>query len=81
MQIFELHALEDDFELSGGQLQAPMLFHGEESRDAIHLAGFLSQKEGGVLRIFNALGELIETRRVKPNLSTPNIGGLHGRTP
>jgi hypothetical protein len=81
MQTFELHPLDDGFELSGGQLQAPMLFHGEESRDAIHFAEFLSQKEGGVLRIFDALGELIETRRFKPNLSTPNIGGLHGPTP
>ena len=81
MQTFELHPLDDGFELSGGQLQAPMVFHGEESRDAIHFAEFLSQREGGVLRIFDALGELTETRRFKPDLSTPKTGGLHRRRP
>jgi len=44
--------------------RAPMIFHEDEPRPGIHLAGFLSQEEGSELRIFNAAGDVIESKRV-----------------
>ena len=43
-----------------------MVFREEEPRPALHLAGFLCQKEGGDLHIFSADGRVLATRRYEP---------------
>jgi hypothetical protein len=76
---FELRPVRDGFELSGGPLDKPLVFHEEGMRQGMHMAGFLSQLVGGELRIFNAVGELIETRTFEPEIVMPGaIGGLRG---
>jgi hypothetical protein len=56
-----------------------MVFHENEPRPAVHLAGFFSQKEGAELRIFNAAGDVVVTRRYEAVIPiTGAVGGLHG---
>jgi hypothetical protein len=79
MHTFELRPFENGFELRGGHLPEPMIFRDVEPRPAVHLVGFLSQKFGSELLIFNAAGEVIQTRRFEPVLPIPGaVGGLHG---
>jgi hypothetical protein len=66
MHTFELRPVENGFELRGGPLPEPMIFRDIEPRPAVHLVGFLSQKLGRELRIFNATGEMVQTRRYEP---------------
>ena len=67
------------FELPGRRLLEPMVFHDMEPRPAVHLDGFLSQKLGSELCIFNAAGEVIQPRRYEPVLPLSGaVGGLHG---
>jgi hypothetical protein len=74
-----LRPVENGFELRGGQLPEPMIFRDIEPRPAIHLVGYVSQKLGSDLRIFNATGKVIQTRRYEPVLPIPGaVGGLHG---
>ena len=43
------------------------------------VVGFLSQRHGSVLRIFDAAGKVIETRRREPVMPIKNVaGGLEG---
>jgi hypothetical protein len=79
MHTFELRPVENGFELRGGPLSEPMIFRDVEPRPAVHLVGYLSQKLGSELRIFNAAGEVIQTRRFEPVLPIQGaVGGLHG---
>lgn len=79
MHAFELRPVENGYELRGGQLLEPMVFLEHEPRPAVHLVGFLSQKLGSELRIFDAAGQVTETRRYEPVLPIPGaVGGLHG---
>ena len=79
MNTFELRPVNNGFELRGGQLPEPLVFHDIEPRPAVHLVGFLSQKPGSELRIFNAAGDVIEARRYEPVAPLRNaVGGLHG---
>ena len=79
MHTFELRPMENGFELRGGQLPEPMVFHDIEPRPAVHLVGFLSQKVGGELRILNAAGEVIQTRHYEPVVPLRGaVGGLQG---
>jgi hypothetical protein len=79
MHVFELRPVPTGFELRGGQLFEPMIFREDEPRPAVHLAGFLSQKYGGELRIYNAAGELTMTRRYEPQMPISTaVGGLRG---
>jgi hypothetical protein len=79
MHAFELRPVEKGFELRGGQLSEPLVFHDIEPRPAVHLVGSLSQKLGSELRIFNAAGDVIETRRYEAVVPIRNaVGGLHG---
>jgi hypothetical protein len=79
MHMFELRPVPDGFELRGGQLTETMVFCEAESRPTVHLVGFLSQKDGGELRIFNATGEVIVTRRYEAVIPMEGaVGGLHG---
>jgi hypothetical protein len=57
-----------------------MVFQEDEPRPAVQLAGFLSQKDGGELRICNAAGELTVRRRYEPQMPISSaVGGLRGR--
>jgi hypothetical protein len=79
MHTFELRPVNNGFELRGGLLPEPMIFRDVEPCPAVHLVGYLSQKLGSELRIFNAAGEVIQTRRFEPVLPIPGaVGGLHG---
>lgn len=56
-----------------------MVFREDEPRPGIHLAGFLSQKEGGELHIFSAAGQVVATRRYEPVMPMDGaVGGLRG---
>ena len=77
--MFEVRPVLSGFELRGGPLTKPMIFREDEPRPAVHLAGFLSQKEEGELRIFSAAGEVIETRRYEAVMPMSGaVGGLRG---
>jgi hypothetical protein len=79
MRAFEFWPVENGFELRGGQLTEPMVFREDEPRPAVHLVGFRSQKEGSELRIFNAAGEVVVTRRYEPEIPMSGaLGGLRG---
>lgn len=79
MHTFELRPVPDGFELRGGQLTETMVFCEDEPRPAVHLVGFLSQKDGGELRIFNAAGKVIMTRRYEAVIPMDGaVGGLRG---
>jgi hypothetical protein len=79
MHTFDLRPVENGFELRGGQLPEPMVFRDAEPRPAVHLVGFRSQKLGSDLRIFDAVGQVIQTRRYEPVVPMRGaIGGLHG---
>jgi hypothetical protein len=79
MHSFELRPVSLGFELRGGQLTEPMVFREEEPRPGIHLVGFLSQKEGSELRVFDAAGEVVCTRRHEPVMPREGaVGGLRG---
>jgi hypothetical protein len=79
MHAFELRPIEHGFELRGGQLPEPMIFRDTSPTPAVHLVGFLSQKIGSELRVFNATGEVIRTRHYQPVVPISGaVGGLHG---
>jgi hypothetical protein len=81
MHTFDLRPVANGFELCGGPLPEPMVFRDAEPRPAVHLVGFLSQKIGSELRIFDADGDVIEARRFEPILPMPGaVGGLQGPT-
>jgi hypothetical protein len=79
MDEFELRPVEEGFKLTGGQLLGSMIFSGAEPDRAIHLVGFLSRKDGSILRIFDGEGQQIEKRRYEGTGLRPEaIGGLTG---
>ena len=46
---------------------------------AIQLVGFLSQREGAVVRILDAAGAVVATKEFRANpISTGSVGGLAG---
>jgi hypothetical protein len=72
MDKFELRPLETGVELRGGKLEAPMVFREADAEQrAIHLVGFLSQRDGSILRILDAAGTVVATKEFGENpLST-----------
>jgi hypothetical protein len=66
-------------ELSGGKLEQPMVFREADSEQrAIHLVGFLSQRDGGFLRIFDTSGTVVATKEFRENaIATGGIGGSY----
>ena len=78
---FELRVIKSGIELSGGQLKGLLVFPAWKPERALRLVAFLSQEEGGVLRIFNAEGKLIKERRFEAGTLTANaVGRLRGAT-
>jgi hypothetical protein len=79
---FELRQTHDGYILTGGQLPAPLSYPDMEH--AVRLVEFLSQKEGGELRIYGLDGKLTETqhRKAAPNMRTKDSPGSGlGRSP
>jgi hypothetical protein len=82
MHTFELRPVISGFELRGGQLPEPLVFKEMDPQPAVHLVNFLSQKLGSELRIHNAAGDVIQTKRYEPVLPlTGAVGGLQGVSP
>lgn len=73
--MFELRPVPDGFELRGGQLIETMVLCEAKLRPTVHLVGFLSQKDGGELRIFNAKDEVIQTRHYVAVIPISGGGG------
>jgi hypothetical protein len=74
---YELRPNGSKVELTGGKLDESMTFDHQEY--ATRLVGFLSQRDGSVLRIFNAAGALVDTQRRDGSGVVPGaIGGLGG---
>ena len=79
MDAYELRSIESGFELSGGKLEEPLIYRENEPAPAIHLVGFLSQRDGSELRIFDRVGQLIRTRSFPATIIMPGaVGGLAG---
>lgn len=79
MDAYELRSIESGFELSGGKLKQPLIYRESAPAPAIHLVGFLSQRNGSELHVFDRAGELIQTRRFQATIIMPGaVGGLSG---
>ena len=80
MEKFELRPLENGMELHGGRLEKPMVFRETDAEQrAIHLVGFLSQRDGALLRILDAAGAVVTTKEFRDNpIATGAVGGLAG---
>jgi hypothetical protein len=79
MDKFELRPVPEGMELSGGKLEQPMVFREADSEQrAINVVGFLSQRDGGFLRIFEAAGTVVATKEFRENpIATSAVGGMH----
>lgn len=79
MDAYKLRSIESGFELSGGKLGQPLIYRENEPAPAIHLVGFLSQRDGGELRMFDRDGVLVQTRFFQATIFMPGaVGGLIG---
>ncbi len=79
MHTFDLRPVNNGFELRGGQLTEPLIFLEADPQPAVHLVGFLSQKIGSELRIYDSGGKLLRERRYEPILPLSGaVGGLRG---
>ncbi len=79
MDTYELRTIDGGFELVGGKLETPLLYLEAEPAPAIHLVGFLSQRDGSELRVFDRDGGLIQTRCFQSTIIMPGaVGGLAG---
>jgi hypothetical protein len=77
MDLYELRSIETGFKLSGGKLGEPMIYRESEPAPAIHLVGFLSQRDGSELRVFDRAGQLIQTRNFRATMIMADaVGGL-----
>ena len=77
MNKFDLRPVEDGVELRGGPLEGPMVFREAAAEQrAIKLAGFLSQRDGGVLRVLDQAGVVVATKEFRDNgLATSTTDG------
>ncbi|MGI8957342.1 MAG: hypothetical protein ACR2II_10580 [Chthoniobacterales bacterium] len=77
MNKFDLRPVEDGVGLRGGQLEGPMVFREADAEQrAIKLAGFLSQRDGGVLRVLDEAGVVVATKELRDNgLATSRTDG------
>ena len=76
---YELRSIEGGFELSGGKLSEPLIYRETEPAPAIHLVGFLSQRDGSELRVLDRAGHLIQTRRFRSTVIMHGDGRRSGR--
>jgi len=79
MDKFELRPLGDGLELRGGKLEEPMVFREADAEQrAIHLVGFLSQRDGSFLRILDEAGLVVATKEFRENpIATSAISGVN----
>ncbi len=82
MDKFDLRTLPDGVELSGGKLEGPMVFtEADAQQRAINLVGFLSQRDGSVLRFFDDSGVVVATKEFREGpVVASAVGGLAGPT-
>lgn len=82
MHEYELRPLEGGLVLSGGQLPEPLKYPNLNPEHPIRVVGFLSQRHGSLLHIFDAAGKLLETQTRQPVIPLDGaVGGLGGPTP
>ena len=63
MEEYELRPVEGNLELSGGKLEETLRYPSDDRAAAVRLVGFLSQRTGSILRVFDAVGHEVETQR------------------
>ncbi len=81
MHKYELHPGPEGLRLTGGPLQEPLDYPANDRAAAIHVVGFLSQRDGSILDIFDAGGQVVETQRREPSgVQIGAVGGLRGPT-
>lgn len=62
MPIYEIDPIEGGYRLSGERLERPLDYVGQELQTVIGHVGFFAQKNGGILRIYDATGEMAVER-------------------
>ena len=79
MHEFELRPIGGFIELSGGELEKPLKYPLDDPDAAIRNVGFMSERYGSVLRIFNEAGDMIESQRREAVMPLKGaVGGLEG---
>ena len=79
MDTYELRQIDGGFELRWRKLEKPMIYRETEPQPAINLVGFLSQKDGSELRMFDLSDKVIFTRRFQGTVVTSSaVAGLAG---
>jgi hypothetical protein len=76
MVIFELRKKGDGYELSGGQLTAPLQFPEKDAFEyATRMVGFLAQVTGAELHVYDSRGMLAVTKTFREGVR-PTKGEL-----
>jgi hypothetical protein len=76
---YKLRPVDGKLELSGGQLDETLKYPVDDLEGARRVVGFLSQRQGSVLQIYDVRGTLIETQQREPVMPMENaVGGLAG---
>jgi hypothetical protein len=76
---FELRETESGLRLSGGQLEDGLNYPASDKQQAIGVVGFLSQRDGSILRLFDSADNVIETQRREATIFMKGaVGGLEG---
>ena len=79
MDNFELRQSGKYLHLSGGGFEQPLVYPAADQEAPVRLVGFLSQRHGSVLRVFDAAGKLVDTqRRTGTAVMRGAVGGLAG---
>ncbi len=79
MESFELRRRGEHLHLIGESFEDPLVYPAADPEAPIRLVGFLSQRQGSVLRVFNATDELVEVQdRPATVVMSGAVGGLAG---
>lgn len=62
MDIYEVRPTPSGFEVSGGLLATPLCYHEPNSAPIVHLVGFLAQRNGARLVVFDDTGAIVSER-------------------
>ena len=81
MESFELRRNGEQLHLIGDRFEEPLVYPASDPEAPIRLVGFLSQRHGSTLRVFDSAGELIEVQdRPATVVMSGAVGGLAGPT-
>ena len=79
METFNLRRSGEHLHLTGGSFEEPLVYPAGDPHAPIRLVGFLSQRHGSVLQVFNAAGELVAVQERPPTVFMRGaVGGLAG---